>query len=254
MKSQKIISTSKMQNSLICLICFLVLALTCMAVKSQTENQLMKWDYLVFTQDWPPATCYDPATQKCNMAENSSIWTIHGLWPDRNDGKDVQFCDKTWKFNITELEPIMDEMNLKWPSLVGTKGSKEFWRHEWEKHGTCAAQNTILDSMLKYFSTTLKLHDQFDMDLLMKKAGFTPNTKTIIDTEELLEKLAIVVGKNVSIECSKVDEIPTSVLSVVELYLDSDLQLIDSTKSGASNCKKSLVYWPLPMKPFAGDL
>lgn len=37
-------------------------------------------------------------------------------------------------------------------------------KHEWEKHGTCAASLPILDSQKKYFSQTLELYQRVDLN------------------------------------------------------------------------------------------
>lgn len=37
-------------------------------------------------------------------------------------------------------------------------------KHEWEKHGTCAAQLPILNSQRKYFGTSLALYHQLDLN------------------------------------------------------------------------------------------
>lgn len=37
-------------------------------------------------------------------------------------------------------------------------------KHEWEKHGTCAASLPILDSQKKYFSETLELYHHVDLN------------------------------------------------------------------------------------------
>lgn len=37
-------------------------------------------------------------------------------------------------------------------------------KHEWEKHGTCAATLPILDSQKKYFSKTLELYQLVNLN------------------------------------------------------------------------------------------
>lgn len=77
-------------------------------------------------------------------------WTIHGYWVDK------EYCSNT-TLNITDLEPIMDDMNKYWYSCY--EDNEKFWDHEWRKHGSCYVEGKYDDSKdaLKYFNDTLQL-------------------------------------------------------------------------------------------------
>lgn len=49
--------------------------------------------------------------------------------------------------------------------------NQRFWRHEWEKHGSCSEK---MFGELEYFSTTLKLKTRVDLLDRLKKAGIEP--------------------------------------------------------------------------------
>ena len=78
-------------------------------------------------------------------------WSIHGLWPHYSQTEYPSYCKKV-DFDINKLDPIIEDLNNYWYS------SKEkndlFWKHEWEKHGSCMFTN--MDE-LDYFKTALKL-------------------------------------------------------------------------------------------------
>jgi hypothetical protein len=38
------------------------------------------FDYLIFRQIWPEATCMFPGKNKCTIGKNVSSWVVHGLW------------------------------------------------------------------------------------------------------------------------------------------------------------------------------
>ncbi len=85
------------------------------------------------------------------------IWnrlTIHGLWPNNNDGSYPQNCSNE-KFDLSNLQPIREELEQKWPNIQAPSPNSEshvsFWEHEWSKHGTCSGL-----SQLDYFSHALK--------------------------------------------------------------------------------------------------
>ena len=62
-------------------------------------------------------------------------WTIHGLWPDKYDGSWPQYCNSSIKFNPNSLIPLKSRLSVYWPSY--SKSPLQFYKHEFEKHGTC---------------------------------------------------------------------------------------------------------------------
>lgn len=88
---------------------------------------------------------YELALLKC---PSSDIFTIHGLWP--NEINYPEFCSKE-KFNIDEIQPVLNEMNTFWKSCY--ENNTLFWTHEWSKHGTCTKM-----TQLNYFNKTINLY------------------------------------------------------------------------------------------------
>lgn len=99
---------------------------------------------------------FDLALQKCH---EETRYTIHGLWPEYTIHKWPQFCNKTeyHNFNETKIKTWhrIDEMHKHWPSCIHQphKDDYSFWKHEWEKHGTCTNM-----TVLEFFSKTLDLY------------------------------------------------------------------------------------------------
>jgi ribonuclease I len=89
---------------------------------------------------------YYLSLQRCSKYNDFSI---HGLWPDYIDGGYPQFCTNQ-QFNLSTIEPIMDDLNKYWNSCIGK--SDTFWKHEFEKHGTCFDPPT---TEFDYFNNTL---------------------------------------------------------------------------------------------------
>jgi ribonuclease I len=79
-------------------------------------------------------------------------WTIHGLWPHYSQTEYPTYCNNV-DFDINKLEPIIDDLNTYWYS--GKEKNEDFWKHEWEKHGSCMF--TPMNE-LTYFKTTLSLY------------------------------------------------------------------------------------------------
>jgi hypothetical protein len=102
----------------------------------------------------PPVRYDDLALKKCWRAD----WTIHGWWPEHNRTSWPQFCNprRYHLFNATELEEKLGGRMWNWwsPCPEWKIDPVKFWRHEWEKHGTCTP-----DSPLQYFGRTLDLFE-----------------------------------------------------------------------------------------------
>ena len=85
------------------------------------------------------------------IKEPNNKWSIHGLWPQYSKNSYPTFCKKV-KFDINKLESILPELNEKWYS--NEEKNEDFWKHEWEKHGSCM----FLDmNEEEYFKKTLDL-------------------------------------------------------------------------------------------------
>jgi len=78
-------------------------------------------------------------------------WSIHGLWPQTNINKYPQFCKKV-DFDIRKINPIIDDLKDFWYSDKGS--DEDFWKHEYEKHGSCNFNNL---NEFEYFQKTLEL-------------------------------------------------------------------------------------------------
>ena len=61
-------------------------------------------------------------------------WSIHGLWPQISENEYPSFCKKV-NFDIGKLEPILPDLNNYWYS--SKEKNEDFWKHEWQKHGSC---------------------------------------------------------------------------------------------------------------------
>ena len=68
------------------------------------------------------------------LKEEENKWSIHGLWPQYTKEKYPTYC-KEVTFDVTKLDSIMDDLNKYWFSTE--EKNTDFWKHEWEKHGSC---------------------------------------------------------------------------------------------------------------------
>ncbi len=66
-----------------------------------------------------------------------------------------------------------------WPNLDFGHGhtADSFWSHEWEKHGTCAADGTMpgISDELSFFTWALKQHSKLMFSKALLVAGIVPS-------------------------------------------------------------------------------
>lgn len=103
-------------------------------------------------------------------------FTIHGLWPNYKDGGWPEFCDSENTFDESKIEDLKEQMEEEWPSFMGNNDDAVFWKHEWEKHGTCATD--VLPDEHKYFKTVLKLHYRYNLEVCLFVLSLASNRIT----------------------------------------------------------------------------
>jgi len=83
----------------------------------------------------------------------TSKYSIHGLWPQIPNVQWPEYCT-TKKFNLSELDKTT-RRRLKQVWYSYDKDDEHFWKHEFEKHGTCSGL-----SESQYFAKVLDLYDK----------------------------------------------------------------------------------------------
>lgn len=71
--------------------------------------------------------------------------------PNQEGGQGPFFCNKTWTFDPEMVEAIRPQLLRVWPNIHGNDTEDSLWKHEWEKHGTCAANDPKFGSEMLYF-------------------------------------------------------------------------------------------------------
>ncbi|KAI2811572.1 Ribonuclease T2 [Blomia tropicalis] len=241
-----------------------------------------EFDQFILAIQWPVSFCYEK--QECNLqiARNKK-WLIHGLWPNRvqrsrpkpkpkrNDGgqtsnssqrsavttiyNDIQFCCGP-SYNQTSINSkLYRELIDKWPTLHSNGKHHGFWRHEWQKHGTCARSVDQLKTQKAYFETILSMYNQFDLNRSSLQSN---RTYQLAELHRIIRPL--VGGKRIRIECSLAPNNGTgtpntgnrsnnngnkiSIFSEVHICLNKSLQPIDCTRNDDYQCSKQGVLFP----------
>ncbi|WVZ16416.1 hypothetical protein V8G54_009398 [Vigna mungo] len=123
-----------------------ILALTALAMPPARAapvasfDDQREFDYFMLALQWPGTYCQRtssccPTNGCCRGSDSPKIFTIHGLWPDYNDGSWPSCCSGA-SFNQNEISTLTNALEQYWPSLScsnpslchGGKGT--FWAHE----------------------------------------------------------------------------------------------------------------------------
>jgi len=131
---------------------------------SNAEENTQAFDFFVLSMSFQPEFCHAHKRDGYAGCEDpQEFWrgslTLHGLWPENNDGSWPSTCTNE-KFNpktVSDLGP--DRFDKLWPNVKSSESSRDhtsFWDHEWTKHGTCTglAQDDYFDTAMKHFLPT----------------------------------------------------------------------------------------------------
>ncbi|KAM9476955.1 ribonuclease T2 [Clarias gariepinus] len=179
-----------------------------------------EWTKLILTHHWPQTFC---SMEHCTT--NFTYWTLHGLWP--NSGAE---CNASWHFNASLIEDLLPEMKIFWPNLLKPE-STIFWKHEWTKHGTCAAKAEAMNTQHKYFSKALELYHKLDLDGILRKSNIVPS-ETYYKLTDLENSISSSYGVTPKIQCvSEQKQTDFQILGQIEICFDKQFQLVECEHS-----------------------
>jgi ribonuclease T2 len=124
---------------------------------------------------------------------------IYFYRPTKLGTKGPEFCNSSLHFNHTLLEPIQDDLEQYWTNIHN--GSLyTLWKHEWKKHGTCAASLPSLDTEIKYFSQGLNWISQYGMSNILGKSGIQPKSQAYTP-QDIWNAVQKSLGKSPAVQC-----------------------------------------------------
>ncbi|CAL1677943.1 unnamed protein product [Lasius platythorax] len=191
----------------------------------QTSNE---FDVLIFTQHWPLTACFlwKESSQKhsCSLPKRDE-WTIHGIWPTKYNTLGPEYCNRSLPFNASALAPLQSELKENWIDIQNGSEPYSFWKHEWNKHGTCAVTIKALNNEFNYFEEGLKLLYKYNMIDVLAKANILPGQKYKV--EDMLIGIQKVLNKRGQVMCAQNKKTGESYVSEIRICFDKTLQLVD---------------------------
>lgn len=190
-------------------------------------NGERKWDYFVFSQEWPATYC---SIHKCKLPYKIDDFNIHGLWPGIWPYDIPTNCSNKTPFDIERMKPIYDELQKQWANLNDFNHPKVFWKHEWSKHGVCAASDySLILSELDYFNVSLGIKSKVNLMSRLDSIKIKPNNLVTLKRDAVLDQLKSFFDVNALMVCYLQQNKPAK-LSEIRFCLNPSLEFIDCPK------------------------
>ncbi|RDY06661.1 Ribonuclease 2, partial [Mucuna pruriens] len=134
-----------------------------------------EFDYFALALQWPGTYCHRTrhccsSNACCRGSNGPTVFTIHGLWPDYNDGTWPACCTKS-SFDPKEISTLTNALEQYWPSL--SCSSPSTCSGGKEKHGTCSYP--VIRNEYDYFLTTLNVYFKYNVTSVLNDAGYVPS-------------------------------------------------------------------------------
>lgn len=96
---------------------------------------------------------------------------------------------------------MQSELKENWIDIQNGSEPYSFWKHEWDKHGTCAVTMKALNNEFNYFEEGLKLLYKYNMIDVLAKANILPGQKYKV--EDMLIGIQKVLNKRGQVMCAQ---------------------------------------------------
>ncbi|XP_065833355.1 ribonuclease T2-like [Oscarella lobularis] len=196
-----------------------------------TWAAIPQWDYLFLVQQWCPAFCKVETQGKCVLPSDWAVnprWTIHGLWPTLGVTEGPNDCSNG-TFDPTSVQDLMPELLEFWPDCID-EPKYSFWEHEWLKHGTCAASDSLLQTEHAYFSAVLKLYKSLNLTSILEKHSIVPSRDKRYSLSDFINAFTQTSGFKPVVQCKEHSG---------STYVQSILFCVDKTLS-VMNCTEQV--------------
>ena len=121
----------------------------------------------------------------------------------------------------------MKDLEDHWTNVHKNTEEFGFWRHEWEKHGTCAMDNGRLDTEFKYFRTGVELNERYPLSDYLRAANVTPGGSYTFGQIYDAVRAGLGGRANPAVQCEYDRDARTHVLSQIDVCLDKRLRIMD---------------------------
>ena len=165
------------------------------------------YDFFMLVMQWAITECQDVFT--CTPSPTNNFFTLHGLWPENNDGSYPQNCAGA-AFDPAALTPLLPLLNRFWPSLNGP--SETFWQHEFEKHGRCA--DDVFHTQVDFFNSTLSYLAKYNITEALAAGGIVPSNTVSFQLTDFNAALTAAFSTSALLTCDAQHRVETATLCI----------------------------------------
>ena len=191
------------------------------------------YDMYVLSVQWGSTICLTKGKicyEKFKQIPKHSM-SLHGLWPSLSTGVTLPDCNSEEQIDIIDngSETFLN-MRKYWPSLTGT--NKEFWDHEYNKHGFCynLRNEQMGENYEYYFKKVLDIFLGNKIDSLIIDICSDADDGEYVLPDDFKEKMDEKFGENTySLRCTKIGG--NYYLQEIRFKLDLDFNFTDKGKS-----------------------
>ena len=181
--------------------------------------------------------------------DTKNDWTIHGIWPTKKHRIGPSYCNDDYEFDADQIKDLVPELEDRWTDIHDESDRYGFWKHEWEKHGTCAMQLPSMANEYLYFKKALELQVRFNATTLLTKAGIFPGRA--YEPEFVIKSLTDVMGPSnyihPAISCAYDRKYESRMFYELIVCLDKNFNLIgcEETAGGLTgSCRLRPMVYP----------
>eukprot|EP01101_Sappina_pedata_P001392 TRINITY_DN1147_c0_g1_i1.p1 TRINITY_DN1147_c0_g1~~TRINITY_DN1147_c0_g1_i1.p1 ORF type:complete len:239 (+),score=73.19 TRINITY_DN1147_c0_g1_i1:156-872(+) len=208
------------------------------ACPTTSPHQDTSYDFLLYVARWAGTT------QTSDVPSYVNSFTLHGVWPTRNDSSYPSCCDNSDPFQSSSLNGILQPMREAWYDYQDGPNSTALWTHEWDKHGTCSKD--VMSTQHTFFSTAVSLHTTIDVTTVLQASGIVPSKTAEYAYSDIVSALRKQLPFTPLITCSTAYK--KTCLDTIEYCVDKfTFQLFECApkviSSSKTNCP-SKVYFP----------
>lgn len=128
-------------------------------------------------------------------------------------------------FDPNQIEKLLPKLNQFWTNIEKETPEDSLWKHEWEKHGTCAAVLAPFHSEDYYFGQGIAWFQTYAMGKLLSRSGIIPNG--VVFVEQIHTAIYEALGKNPVIECYRDAHEKKQMLTEIRICFEKDLAIRD---------------------------
>ncbi|XP_044578980.1 ribonuclease T2-like [Cotesia glomerata] len=167
---------------------------------------------------------------------NQDYWAIHGLWPAVINGNVPRKCidqNRRSQFNANHFKNRRDNLyktlENRWFNILDipteNNAIEKFWRHEYDKHGCCAARAESITNDVGYFKSAINMYNNINPSTVVKKSGLDIGQTALLGT--FYDALIQNIGSKVKIQFVDNRAGTEKYLTEIRVCYDLSLRKID---------------------------